>query len=221
MEEIFINSHNLPKQLNDNEVLELIYKINLGDIDARNIFIEHNIRLVLKRVCTKFKLIDYDKKELVCVGIIGLIKAVNTFDINKHNKFSSYAYKCIDNEILIFLRDLYRKSKLKIISFEYDISFNIKQLDILEFDKNIEQDYINEETNIIINKIISELSLKEQRIIKMYFGFDGYHYPKKEDLIHELGISRAYFYKKLKKILNKIKNKLLDENVCVLNYKKY
>lgn len=221
MEEIFIDSHNLPKCLSDNETLELINKIKIGDIDARNTFIEHNIRLVLKRVCTKFKLIDYDKKELVSIGIMGLIKAVNTFDINKHIKFSSYAYKCIDNEILVFLRNLYRKNKLRIISFEYDISSDIKQLDILKSEINIEQNYIDKESDLIINRIISELSFKEQRIIKMYFGFDEYNYPKKEDIAKELGISRAYLYSELKRILNKIKIQLTKENIYKQSNKKY
>jgi len=221
VKEIFIDSYNLPKCLNDSEVLELINKINLGDINARNEFIEHNIRLVLKRVCTKFKFIDYDKKELVSIGIIGLIKAVNTFDINKHSRFSSYAYKCIDNEILIFLRNLYRKNKLRIISFEHDIASNMKQLDILKTDTNIEQDYIDKENISLINKIINDLKAKEEKIIKMYFGFDEYNYSKKEDIAKELGISRAYFYSELKKILYKIKFKLLNENVYVLNNKKY
>ena len=221
MEEIFINSYNLPKQLNEDEVLELINKINVGDINAKNKFIEHNIRLVLKRVCTKFKLIDYDKKELVAIGIIGLIKAVNTFDVNKHSKFSSYAYKCIYNEILIFLRNLYRKNKVRIISFEEDIATNVKQLDILKSYTNVEQEYIDKETKTIIKIIINELPIKQQKIIKMYFGFDDYNYSKKEDIAKELGISRAYFYSELKKILNKIKFKLLNDNVYVLNNKKY
>lgn len=226
MEDIFLDCHNLPKRLDDNEMVDLINKSKLGDINARNEFIVHNIRLVLKRVSTRFKFIDYDKKELVSIGVVGLIKAVDNYDINKKSSFSTYAIKCIDNEVLIFLRNLYRKNKLKIVSFDSIISpikekdtDSLKQIDIIKNSVNLEQEYINKETNLIIKKIINGLSLKEQKIIKMYFGFDGYNYSKKEDIAKELGISRAYLYEQLSKILNKIRRRLLEENIYI-DYKK-
>lgn len=104
-EELFLDVE-LPKALIKAQIYELLDKIKQGDEEAIKIMVEHNIRLVLHEVTGRFKSVAYDKKDLVSIGNLGLIKAVETFDKSKNVEFSSYAIRCIDNEILMFLRNL-------------------------------------------------------------------------------------------------------------------
>ena len=105
-EELFLDANDLPKPLSKDELSELFDKIKLGDEEAKNKVIEHNIRLVLYEVTKKFRTVNYDKKDLISIGNVGLIKAVLTFDKSRNMEFATYAVKCIDNEILQFLRKL-------------------------------------------------------------------------------------------------------------------
>ena len=90
----------------EKEIYELIDKTNNGDLKAEEKLVLHNIRLVLYQVTHRFNLVKYDKKDLVSIGIIGLIKAVKSYDVTKKIQFSTYAIKCIDNEILMSLRKI-------------------------------------------------------------------------------------------------------------------
>lgn len=101
-EELFLDANDLPKPLSKDELSELFDKIKLGDEEAKNKVIEHNIRLVLYEVTKKFRTVNYDKKDLISIGNVGLIKAVLTFDKSRNMEFATYAVKCIDNEILQF-----------------------------------------------------------------------------------------------------------------------
>ena len=99
------NVSSFAKPLTSEEEAMYIKKCQTGDMNARNILIEHNIRLILYIVSKKFWNNEYDKEELVSIGSIGLIKAANTFDIGKKTRFSTYASRCIINEILMYLKN--------------------------------------------------------------------------------------------------------------------
>lgn len=105
IDEFFRDGHRLPRPLTKDELHQLFKELNEGSQEARNKLIIHNIRLVLYEVTHKFKNVDYDKKDLVSMGNLGLIKAIHTYDISKGFSFSAYATRCIDNEILIFLKN--------------------------------------------------------------------------------------------------------------------
>ena len=109
-EESMIDYHELPEPLSSTEFIDLITKMNNGEAWARDKIILYNLRLVYFEINSKFNHISYDKNDLVSIGIIGLIKAVDSYDLNKGFKFATYAVRCIDNEILVFLRQL-RKEK--------------------------------------------------------------------------------------------------------------
>ena len=104
--ENYIDINALPKSLLKEENKRLIKLMLEGDFDARQKLIESNMRLVTYRVSTKFGIVNYDKEELVSIGNLGLIKAVDTFDSAKATSLATYAIKCIDNEINMFLRKL-------------------------------------------------------------------------------------------------------------------
>ena len=104
--EIFLNIDNLPGILNKSQLYELLEKAKANDKTAIKTIVEHNIRLVLYEVTNRFKSVEYDRKDLVSVGNVGLMKAILTFDRSRNVEFVTYAIRCIDNEILIFLRDV-------------------------------------------------------------------------------------------------------------------
>ena len=106
-------SGDLPNKLSKEEIHELLRKMHEGSLKARDELIVHNIKLVLHEVLVKFNGFDYDKKDLISSGNIGLIRAVDTYDMSKGVEFSTYAVRCIDNEILMHLRKI-KKVKIKI-----------------------------------------------------------------------------------------------------------
>ena len=124
IDELFIDANNLPRPLSKNQTYELLDKINDGDKQALEILSKHNVRLVLSEVTRRFKLVEYDKKELVAIGNVGLVNAIKTFDKSKNIEFSTYAVRCIDNQILMFLRKIKKHNNVdsldKIISYNKD-----------------------------------------------------------------------------------------------------
>lgn len=205
--ELFI-SDNLPSKLGTSEVKNYFEKIKNGDAETRKSFIIHNIRLVINNV-RKFNNQNYDERDLVCVGIIGLIKSVDSFDINKKIQFSTYAGKCINNEIIQFLKK--DRKHLDYMSLDSTVRLDndgekLKLEDILS-DENVDLvgSYELKEEKNIIREILSTLEKEEQEIIILFFGFFGREQHSQTELAEILGISQSYISKKLKRILLKFR----------------
>ena len=217
--EIFINISKLPKPLEQDELHELLIKANQGDKKAREKIVTHNIRLVISIVINKFKFIEYDQKELVAIGNLGLIKAVNSFDVTRNIKFATYASKCIDNEIKMFLRKLRKEEVVDSFNKILFNDFKGNELTIeetLKDDKNITEDYIKEETHLFIRELVNNLSYKDRQIIIMYFGFfDNKIYTQKE-IAEKLNISQSYISRIIKRILKQLKIELITNNIVEL-----
>lgn len=219
MEELFIDSHKLPKALSKEEVYKLLELYQNGEEVAKDKLVEHNIRLVLYEVTGKFKMVDYDKKDLVSIGTLGLMKAINTFDISKKVEFATYAVRCIDNEILMFLRKLKKYQGIESLDayvYQGNDGSEIKLEDMLSDDTNIEEDYTDNETYEIIRKVINTLPEKEQIIVKMHFGFiDDRVYTQKE-IANKLQISQSYVSRLVTKIVKKVGNILKEKGLVEL-----
>jgi len=217
--EIFINISKLPKPLEQDELYELLIKTKEGDKKAREKIVTHNIRLVISIVINKFKFIEYDQKELVAIGNLGLIKAVNSFDVTRNIKFATYASKCIDNEIKMFLRKLRKEEVVDSFNKILFNDFKGNELtieDTLKDDKNITEDYIKEETYLFIRELVNNLSYKDRQIIIMYFGFfDNKIYTQKE-IAEKLNISQSYISRIIKRILKQLKIELITNNIVEL-----
>jgi len=165
----------LLEPLKKSELYECIKQAKNGSESHREKVINHNIRLVINQVFKRFLNTSYEKKELVCVGMVGLIKAVDTFDINKNFDFSTYAIKCIDNEILMFIRK--RKKYLKEESLNKVVNTDMSGNEVML------QDIISDNTtdfvdDVLQSELLSELITQiemlnalDKEIIKMYFGF--------------------------------------------------
>ena len=206
-DELFIDGHKLPKPLSKKEVYELLERIKQGDNKALAKLVEHNIRLVLYQVEKRFKTVQYDKKELVSIGNIGLMKAVTTFDISRNMEFSTYAIRCIDNEILMFLRNL--KKYASDASLDEAIYHNndgdeIKIKDTLSDDMDFVEEYIDNETHLMIREIVNELPERDRKIIILYFGFYDNKRHNQNEIANMLSISQSYVARLIKRIVSQI-----------------
>ena len=214
--DIFIEGYKIPKKLPKEEMYDLLSKVSQGDSDARQKLIEHNIRLVIYEVNGRFNTLEHDKSELVSIGILGLVKAVDTYDLSKKIEFSSYAIRCIDNEILMFIRKL--KKEKTIDSLDRPIGGEgsdkkIKLEDTISSNVNIETSYEDEEDYAEVRRIVYSLPEREREIIMLSFGFyDGRVYKQRE-IADKLNISRSYASRLIAQIVKDIKKQLEEVGI--------
>ena len=157
--------------------------------------------------------------DLISNGIIGLIKAVDNYDVTRNCKFHTYAFKCIDNQIRMSFRN--EKKYLDVISLEdnlyQDDDSNILIKDVIIDDTDEYEKIFTNDEYLIIRKIVDSLPIKEKDIIKMYFGFDGKIYNQKE-LAEVVGLSQSYLSRLICKILKKITYKLYQFGIVDKKY---
>lgn len=207
-DEVFIESNKLPKLLTQKELYSYFEQYGQGDLNAREEIIIHNIKLVLNRVYKKFVNTPYDKKELVSIGLVGLVKSVDTFDAGKKIEFSTYAIRCINNEILMFLRKNKKSANVQSIytPIGTDKEGNEKKIeDIIEDDtSDFVSDYENKVTYSEVRKVVYSLTDRDREIILLHFGFiDNRTYTHKE-IADKFEVSRSYVSRLIAKIIKKI-----------------
>jgi RNA polymerase sporulation-specific sigma factor len=180
-----------------------------GDLEAKNILIEHNLRLVA-HVVKKYQGAEDDLDDLISVGTIGLIKAISTFDANKSTRLSTYAARCIDNELLMLLRS--RKKYAKEVSLYEPIGTDkegneINLLDVMEGPVvDVVEDYsTREDVSRLMDSIETVLSPKEYQVICFRFGLFGEEEQTQREIARKLGISRSYVSRIEKNALLKLR----------------
>lgn len=198
-----------PNPLTPSEEKYYIQKYTEGDLEAKHILIERNLRLVA-HVIKKYQYLEEDQEDLISIGTIGLIKAVATFNAEKGNRLAAYASKCIDNEILMYLRS--RKKTSKEISLYEPIGTDregneIKLYDIIETEEEDvpERLYLKENIQKLYEKVENELSQREKLVLKMRYGlYNGEEYTQRE-IARQLGISRSYVSRIEKSAVEKLR----------------
>ena len=217
--ELFIEGYKIPKPLSKQEVYELLDKIKQGDEHARVKLVEHNIRLVLSEVTRKFNTVEYDKKDLVSIGNVGLMKAITTFDISKKVEFSTYAIRCIDNEILMFLRKFKKYSNDdsldRIINYDKNDT-DLKVKDTISDDTDIVEEYTDNEMHLAIRQIVKDLPERDREIIMLHFGFYNDRIHTQKEIAEILSISRSYVSKLITKIVKRVGKQLEEEGFIEL-----
>lgn len=204
-------SEALPPPLSTEEEVFYIDRLETGDMAVKSVLIERNLRLVVY-IAKKFENTGIGIEDLISIGSIGLIKAINTFDPNKKIKLATYASKCIENEILMYLR---RNNKIRSeVSFDepLNIDWDGNELllsDILGTDNDMIYKYIEEEVDReLLNSAMGRLSTRERRIIKLRFGLgDGVEKTQKE-VADILGISQSYISRLEKRIIKRLKTEM-------------
>lgn len=196
-----------PKPLSAKEEKMYFDLYKAGDEDAKNILVERNMRLVV-HVVKKYSTQWGDSDDLISIGAIGLIKAVTTYDSDKASRFATYAAKCVQNEVLMYLRSSKKTNNVSIDEpIGHDKEGNsISLIDILESeDRDIDETV---ETQVRISelkeKMEENLTDRESLIVKMRYGLEGYREKTQKEIADELGISRSYVSRIEKKALEKI-----------------
>nr|WP_122011844.1 RNA polymerase sporulation sigma factor SigE [Maliibacterium massiliense] len=204
-------SEALPHSLSLKEEQELLARLGAGDEGVKPTLIERNLRLVVY-IARKFENTGISIEDLISIGTIGLIKAVNTFDVSKKIKLATYASRCIENEILMYLR---RNGKTR-----YEVSFDeplntdwdgneLLLSDILGTDsdlifKSIEKDVDRE----MLKSAMCNLSLREKRIVMLRFGLDNGVEKTQKQVADMLGISQSYISRLEKRIIQRLKKEI-------------
>ena len=197
----------LPPPLDREIELKYIELSQNGDIEARNKLIEHNLRLVVF-LAKKYDNTMVDLEDLVSIGTIGLIKGVNTYKLDKNIKLATYVSRCIDNEILMYLRKIKRKKTE--ISFEDSLSFDsegneLHLEDVLGTESNIVTKNIEDETDKkILYEEIKKLNSRDKEIIEYRYGLNGKKEITKKEVADMLGISQSYISRIEKRVIKKL-----------------
>ena len=205
----FIGSSDiLPPPLKKSVEEDLVRKSNLGDLDARNKLIEHNLRLVVF-LAKKYDNTIYDLEDLVSIGTIGLIKGIKTYKLDKNIKLATYAYRCIDNEILMFLRK--NKKRNSEVSLEDSINFDnegneLKLEDVFGTEDDVvEKSLESKYDKILLEKEVKNLTSRDRDIIEQRYGLFGKKELTQKELADKLNISQSYISRIEKKVIKKLK----------------
>ena len=211
-EVFYINgSETLPPPLNKSEELEIMSRISNGDNSAREVLIVHNLRLVVY-IAKKFESPSAGTEDLISIGTIGLIKAVNTFSPEKNIKLATYASRCIENEILMYLRKASQlKNEISIdepLNTDYDGN-ELLLCDILGSDANeININLENEVEKTLVLNAVSQLKERECSIMELRFGLNGKKEHTQKEVADKLGISQSYISRLEKKIIKQLRTEL-------------
>ncbi|RJX29050.1 MAG: RNA polymerase sporulation sigma factor SigE [Dethiobacter sp.] len=205
------NSKALPPPLSSEEENELLERLRAGEDEVRGTLIERNLRLVVY-IARKFENTGVAVDDLVSIGTIGLIKAVNTFDPHKKIKLATYASKCIENEILMYLR---RNNKLKVeISFDEPLNVDWDGNELLLSDVlGTENDLVirnleDEVDRKLLHLAMEKLSQREREIMQLRFGLHNGREKTQKEVAELLGISQSYISRLEKRIIKRLKKEI-------------
>ncbi len=211
----YISGSNLfPEPLTSEEEKIYLKQMKNGDEEARNVLIERNLRLVA-HVVKKYSNTKVDQDDLISIGTIGLIKGINTFNVDKGSKLSTYVSRCIDNEILMYLRST-KKLNAEVYLNEpigKDKDDNVVTLqEVLENDDRNIEDEVDLKMKIkkLYNKIGEVLKDREKTIIELRFGLGGHKPKTQHEIAKMMGISRSYVSRIETKAIGKLSKEFKD-----------
>ena len=207
-------SQTLPPPLSQKEEEELLERLENNDEEAKKILVERNLRLVVY-ISKKFENTGIDIEDLISIGTIGLMKAINTFKVSKNIKLATYASRCVENEILMYLR---RSNRTK---GEISIDEPLKQdgdgnelllSDILGTDNDITSKNIEDEVDKKLLRLsMQKLNKREKNIMELRFGFITGNEKTQKEVADMLGISQSYISRLEKKIIGKMKREIMSK----------
>ena len=198
-----------PKPLTAREERECLERLKEGDQEARMALIEHNMRLVA-HVVKKYQYTDYDTEDLLSVGTIGLIKAVNTFNVDRGSRLATYAAKCVENEILMLLRA--HKKYSKEVSLYEPIGVDkdgetVSLVDVVEMENRntLEELILDQDIKELYQAFKKCLKPNEQTVVQMRYGLFGSKEYTQREIAQAIGISRSYVSRIEKKAVEKLR----------------
>ncbi|MBS7262862.1 MAG: RNA polymerase sporulation sigma factor SigE [Eubacteriales bacterium] len=207
----YIGGGTLPPPLSAQEEAEAIRRLNAGDAEARSKLIEHNLRLVVY-IAKKFDSSPVGMEDLISIGTIGLIKAVNTFHDDKNIKLATYASRCIENEILMVLRRTSRTRGEVSLDEPLNVDRDGNELllsDVIGTENNVVSRGVDEQAEReLLRFVLSKLSARERAIMEMRYGLGTGREKTQKEVADALGISQSYISRLEKKILDRLQREI-------------
>lgn len=204
-------SEALPPPLTNEEEAELLEKLAKQDLLVKKTLIERNLRLVVY-IARKFENTGMDIEDLTSIGTIGLIKAINTYNPSRNIKLATYASRCIENEILMFLRKNSRQRTEVSIDEPLNVDWDGNELllsDILGTDSDVIQKNLDDEIDReLLAAAMMKLSRREKKIMEMRFGLNNQKEKTQKEVADMLGISQSYISRLEKRILSRLKKEI-------------
>ena len=210
---LYLNSgESLPDILSEEDEKYYIEMLSSEDSElAKQKLIEHNLRLVVY-VAKKFPSADVDVEDLISIGSLGLIKAINSYKADKNIKIATYASKCIENEILMYLRKISKQKQVVSLDEPLNVDSEGNELvlfDLLPSETDCPQESMEKSTEKqILWKVINKLNQREKEIMVLRFGLSGGEELTQKEVADSLGISQSYISRLEKKIVIRIKKEI-------------
>ena len=207
----------LPPPLKGNEEASALEALERGEERAKQKLIEHNLRLVVF-ISRRFENTGIYLEDLISIGTIGLIKAINTYRLDKNIKLATYASRCIENEILMYIRKTAnQKTEISLdepINMDYDGN-ELLLSDILGTDENVVTGALEDDVDIqILRQALRELAPREREIMQMRYGLEGRKELTQKEVAKVMGISQSYISRLEKKIMLRLKKEFIRQTSC-------
>ncbi len=208
-----LNTGSFPRPLTEQEEKHYLSLFAQGDMDARNVLIERNLRLVA-HIMKKYYAQTADQEDLISIGTIGLIKGITTFDASKGARLATYAARCVENEILMYFRSQKKNSQDVSLSDFIETGTDgaaLSLIDVLGEEEDLLETISAKDQLYRVRKAVDEaLTEQEKSVVRMRYGLSGAKPSRQREVAQILGISRSYVSRIEKRALEKLKQ-MLDE----------
>ncbi len=207
----------LPAPLKGQDETDALIRMEAGDNRAKQLLIEHNLRLVVF-IARRFENTGINLEDLISIGTIGLIKAIGTYRRDKSIKLATYASRCVENEILMFIRKTAsQKTEISLeepINMDYDGN-ELLLSDILGTDEDVVLRPLEDDVDLcLLRQAVKNLPVREREIVVMRFGLEGHKEMTQKEVANYLGISQSYISRLEKRIMNKLRKEILRQTSC-------
>ena len=207
----------LPSPLKGAEEQQALAAMESGDEGAKTLLIERNLRLVVF-IARRFENTGINLEDLISIGTIGLIKAISTYRRDKNIKLATYASRCIENEILMYIRKISnQKAEVSLdepINMDYDGN-ELLLSDILGTDEDMILRPMEDDVDIqLLRQALRELPDREREIVQMRFGLDGYKELTQKEVAQKMGISQSYISRLEKRIMERLRKEIIRQTSC-------
>lgn len=207
----------LPPPLKGDQEFSALEALEKGDEAAKQQLIEHNLRLVVY-IARRFENTGTNLEDLISIGTIGLIKAINTYRLDKNIKLATYASRCIENEILMHIRKTSsQKAEISLdepINMDYDGN-ELLLSDILGTDEDVVTGRLEDDVDIqLLRQALKGLPQREREIVLMRFGLEGRKELTQKEVAQKMGISQSYISRLEKRIMLRLRKELIKQTSC-------
>ena len=206
-----LHSGSFPKPLSEEEEKYYLALAAKGDLEARNVLVERNLRLVA-HVMKKYYAQTADQEDLISIGTIGLMKGVTTFDPSKGARLATYAARCVENEILMYFRSQRKSAQDVSLSDYIDTGADgapLELMDVISEDRDLLEELTNREAGALARRAVETcLTEQERQVIRLRYGLEGEEPLRQRQVAERTGISRSYVSRIEKRALEKLRSAL-------------